>query len=280
MLPISSPRPPRSPIPANACDSHAHVFGPYAQYPLSPDRAYESPELPAPAYLGMLDTIGFARGVVVTASAYGSDNRAMLQALRSSPSRLRGVAVLDHSQDALATMHALGVRGARFSQVPGFTGTVGFHELDRVAARLREMGWHAQIWTLLGTFIPLVDRLLAHGLPLVLDHMALPNPAKGITHASFQALLRLLGSGKVWVKLIPYRLSRMFPDYEDIRSFHDVLVATNPDQLVWGSDWPHVHMSRDIPDDGHLVDLFHQWVGDEALRKKILVDNPARLYDF
>jgi predicted TIM-barrel fold metal-dependent hydrolase len=282
MHPITPPRAPRIPVPANACDAHAHVFGPYEQYPLASDRTYDSPELPAAAYLGMLDAIGFARGVLVTASAYGTDNRAMLHALRASPARLRGVAVLDHrvSPEELAAMHASGVRGVRFGQVQGFTGAVGFDELGRMAPTLRELGWHAQVWTLLGHFIPMADRLLGHGVPLVLDHMALPNTAKGIANASFQTLLRLLGSGKVWVKLTAYRLSQAFPDYEDIRPFHDALVATNPDQLVWGSDWPHVHMSRDMPDDGHLVDLFDEWVGDAAVRKKILVDNPARLYGF
>jgi predicted TIM-barrel fold metal-dependent hydrolase len=230
----------------------------------------------------MLDAIGFARGVLVTASAYGTDNRAMLHALRTSPERLRGVAVLDHrvSREELGAMHASGVRGVRFGQLQGFTGTVGFDELDRMAPTLSELGWHAQVWTLLGHFVPMADRLLQHGVPLVLDHMALPNVAKGISNPSFQTLLRLLGSGKVWVKLTPYRLSQAFPDYEDVRPFHEALVATNPDRLVWGSDWPHVHMIRDMPDDGHLVDLFTRWVGNEALRRKILVDNPARLYGF
>ncbi|MBI3770164.1 MAG: amidohydrolase family protein [Deltaproteobacteria bacterium] len=252
------------------------------QYPLAADRTYDSPELPAAAYLGMLDAVGFARGVLVTASAYGTDNRAMLHALRASPARLRGVAVLDrrvpHAE--LAAMHVAGVRGARFGQVQGFTGAVGFDELDRMALTLRELGWHAQVWTPLALFIPMADRLLGHGVPLVLDHMALPDVAKGISNPSFQTLLRLLGNGKLWVKLTAYRLSQAFPDYEDVRPFHDALVATNPDQLIWGSDWPHVHMTRDMPDDGHLVDLFNEWVGDAVLRKKILVDNPARLYGF
>jgi 2-pyrone-4,6-dicarboxylate lactonase len=280
--PITPPSAPRTSVAANACDAHAHVFGPYEHYPLASGRTYDSPELPATAYLGMLDAIGFARGVLVTASAYGTDNGAMLHALRMSPARLRGVAVVDHrlSHEELATMHALGVRGARFGQVQGFTGAVGFDELDQMAPTLRALGWHAQVWTPLGLLIPMADRLLGHGVPLVLDHMALPNPAKGIAGASFQALLCLLGNGKVWVKLTAYRLSQAFPDYADVRPFHDALVATNPDQLIWGSDWPHVHLSRDMPDDGRLVDLFNEWVSDTALRAKILVDNPARLYGF
>ncbi len=282
MLPIIPSRAPRKPVPANACDAHAHVFGPYDQYPPAADRSYDSPELPAAAYLDMLDAIGFARGVLVTASAYGTDNRAMLHALRASPVRLRGVAVLDrrvpHAE--LAVMHAAGVRGARFGQVQGFTGAVGLDELDQMAPTLRELGWHAQVWTPLGLLIPIADRLVAQGVPLVLDHMALPNVAKGISSRSFQALLRLLGSGKVWVKLTAYRLSQVFPGYEDVRPLHDALIATNPDQLIWGSDWPHVHMTRDMPDDGHLVDLFNEWVSDEGLRRKILVENPARLYGF
>lgn len=280
--PIVSPKRPRNSIPANACDSHAHVFGPYTRFPLAADRTYDSPELPVAAYLSMLDAIGFARGVLVTASAYGTDNRAMLHALRTSPSRLRGIAVLDHRTplEEMARMHAAGVRGARFSEAPGFTGTVGFDELDQMAPRLRELGWHAQVWHVLGLFIPMADRLLRHRVPLVLDHMALLNVAKGISGSSFQALLRLLGDGKVWVKLTAYRLSQQFPDYEDGRPFHEALVAANPDHLLWGSDWPHVHMTRQMPDDGHLVDLFDEWTGGDVLRTRILVDNPARLYGF
>ena len=280
--PIIPPSSPRHPVPPGACDAHAHVLGPYSSFPLAEDRTYESPELPVTEYLRMLDAIGFTRGVVVTASAYGTDNGAMLQALRASPSRLRGVAVVDARTPsaALVAMNSVGVRGARFARFPGFSGTVDLDELDRIAPQLREMGWHAQIWTLLGRFVPIANRLLGHRLPLVLDHMAFIDVRKGIADAGFQAVLRLLGEGRVWVKLIAYRLSRGVADYEDVRPFHDALVAANPDQLVWGSDWPHVHMTSGMPDDGYLVDLFEGWVPDALRRQKILVDNPRRLYGF
>jgi len=282
LAPIIPPSSPRHPTPYGACDAHAHVLGPYDSFPLAKDRTYDSPELPVTEYLRMLDAIGFTRGVVVTASAYGTDNGAMLHALRASPSRLRGIAVVDSQTpaDELAAMHSLGVRGARFARFPGFTGTVDLDEIDLLAPRFREMGWHAQVWTSLGRFLSLAEHLLEHSLSLVLDHMAIIDVRKGTADAAFQTLLRLLGDGRVWVKLTAYRLSQGVANYEDVRPFHDALVATNPDQLVWGSDWPHVHMTSGMPDDGHLVDLFDEWVPDASLRKKILVDNPGRLYGF
>lgn len=195
LAPIIPPSSPRHPAPSGACDAHAHVLGPYDSFPLAKDRAYESPELPVTEYLRMLDAIGFTRGVLVTASAYGTDNGAMLHALRASP-RLRGIAVVDSrtTSDELATMHSLGVRGARFARFPGFKGTVDLDEIDRLAPLLREMGWHAQVWTSLGRFLSAARHLLEHGLPLVLDHMAIVDVRKGTADAGFQTLLRLLGA--------------------------------------------------------------------------------------
>jgi len=287
LAPPDPPSRPRYPAPAGAIDSHAHVFGPLARYPLAPGASYRTPDLPVAAYLAMLARIGFARGVLVQPSAYALDNGALLAALAAAPERLRGIAVAKASitDGELAAWQAAGVRGLRFSQFAaggahGFSGTVGFEDFTDLAPRLRALGWQAQIWTRAELFAAAAERLLAPGVPLVLDHMGHFDPRAGLNDASFRLVLRLLGEGRIWVKLPVYRNSQAFPDYEDCRPFHDALVRANPERLVWGTDWPHVGLKRDMPDVGRLVDLFAAWVEGDGLRRKILVENPARLYGF
>jgi len=230
----------------------------------------------------MLDQIGFARGVVVTATAYGSNNGAMLDALKLAPDRLRGVAVVtpEITDGELADMDAAGVRGARFSEVDAYKGTVGFDALHRLAPRLVELGWHAQIWTSCERLNEASADLLKLGVDLIVDHMGMFDPGQGCEGRAFRGLLDLLRTGHVWIKLTPYRLSDAFPRYEDIRPFHDALVSTAADRLLWGSDWPHVRMTHSLPDVGRLVDIFTEWVGDAAQRNRILRENAAVLYGF
>ena len=280
--PLRPTRPSRTP-PRGAIDSHAHIFGPLDRFPVAATRSYDVFELPAERYLEMLDGIGFSRGVLVTASAYGADNRALAHALSAYPARLRGVAVVTDqvTADELLALRDAGVRGLRFTHLPDrashFTGTVGYAALKTLAPVMRELGLHAQLWTLCHLFTGQHRELLELGIPLVLDHMGLVDPARGIEDETFQTLLGLLADGRVWIKLVAYRLSRQL-DYADVRAFHEAMLAANPDQLVWGSDWPHVRMTEQMPDDGRLVDLCLEWTGDEALVRKVLVDNPARLY--
>jgi predicted TIM-barrel fold metal-dependent hydrolase len=283
--PVARPKRPGRPAPPNACDCHVHIFGPYARFPLEQERSYAPPELPAHAFLAMIDAIGFTRGVLVQASAYGTDNRAMLNGLSESPQRLRGVAVTTRAtpRAELADWRARGVCALRFTDVPpriAFAGTVGVEEFVALAPLMRELDLHAQLWMTAKRFTNQAERLFALGVPLVLDHMAILDPAAGLAGAAFQAVLRGLGEGRFWLKLTPYRLSRSYPDYEDIRPFHEALVRANPERLVWGSDWPHVHMASEMPDDGHLVDLFDAWTGDDVLCTRILAENPAHLYGF
>jgi predicted TIM-barrel fold metal-dependent hydrolase len=267
-------------------DCHAHVFGPFDRYPLIDSAPYIPPALPARRYLKMLDRIGISRGVLVQPVVYGTNCGALLKALKSHPKRLRGVALLSSEvTDAeLMKMDRCGVRGARFSRPPpGYTaGAVGFDVLAVLAPKLVGLGWHAQIWAPCAELEPIVTRFAPLGLQLVVDHMAGIDAQRGIEDPHFQTLLRLLGNSQynLWVKLIPYRVSRRYPDYEDVAPFHRALVAANPDRVIWGSDWPHVHMQRDIPDEGHLLDLLYDWTADDDVCRRILVDNPARLYGF
>jgi 2-pyrone-4,6-dicarboxylate lactonase len=143
---------------------------------------------------------------------------------------------------------------------------------------MRALGLHAQFWTLCDLFADQHRALIELEVPLVLDHMGAFDHSRGTADPAFQTMLGLLAAGQIWIKLTAYRLSSSYPDYGDIRPFHEAMLEANPDQLVWGSDWPHFRMSDRMPDDGQLIDRCLEWTGDDELARKVLVDNPARLY--
>jgi predicted TIM-barrel fold metal-dependent hydrolase len=280
------PHPPKIPLPPGACDTHAHVFGPAARFPYAADRSYTPPDAPLEKYLGMLGTLGFARGVLVQGSAHGSDNSAMLDALGRQPARLRGVAVADENvaPTELRRWHGLGVRGLRFNHFfrggqLHYRGGVPLTAARMLAPAMKDLGWHLQLWIDVADLPETLTILQALDLPVVIDHMGRTDA--GIAGAGFQSLLRLLGTGGCWVKLSgAHRVSRKSPDYPDAQPLQQALVAENPDRLIWGGDWPHPRMEGEMPDVGHLLDLFQQWTPDAAIRHRILVANPARLYGF
>jgi predicted TIM-barrel fold metal-dependent hydrolase len=279
---------PKVPPPPMACDTHAHVFGPAAQFPYAADRSYTPPDAPLAKYLGMLDAVGFARGVLVQGSAHGHDNSAMLDALARHPGRLRGVAVADADVDPaeLRRWHGLGVRGLRFNHffrggALHYRGGVPLAAAHALAPIMAELGWHLQLWIDVKDLPDTIPVLKALALPVAIDHMGRTDARAGTATPGFQSLLRLLGDGGCWVKVSgAHRLSRRAPDYDDARPFHEALVRANPDRLVWGSDWPHPRMEGEMPEAGHLFDLFQAWTPDAATRARILVANPAALYGF
>lgn len=288
--PIHPPRRPRQAVMAGAVDCHAHIFGPSERFPYAVDRGYTPPDAPVDKYLEMLDMLGFARGVCVQGNAHGFDNRAILHALTIAPERLRAVGITDLSvgPDELRVWDRLGMRGLRFhlfhpDHRPHYVRGVGMEVFEAFRPTMLALGWHMQVWCdwrQLELLEPIFERLGSE-LPVVIDHMLNIDAALGPGHPSFQALLRLLGGGHVWVKLSgAYRVSSRYPDYPDAQPLHQALVATNPEQLVWGSDWPHPQViPAAMPDDGYLVDLLTDWTPTSELRR-ILVDNPERLYGF
>jgi predicted TIM-barrel fold metal-dependent hydrolase len=285
--PDPAPRPPHAGFPPLACDCHAHICGPQATYGYIPERIYTPPDALLPAYRHLLATLGCGRAVLVQPSFHGTDNRAMLAAMREAGASFRSVAVIgdDASEHEIAALHEAGVRGARLNIVDVKTGKgeLPLAHIERLADRIKAFGWHIEFLMHVDEF-PELDRMLAR-LPVecVFGHLGYVRADKGTATRGFQALLRLLGAGRAWVKLTgPYRISSEPLPHADTHAFAHALLESAPDRLVWGSDWPHVKTGWTIPmpNDGELADLLAAWVPDEGLRKRVLVDNPARLYGF
>ncbi len=274
-------RKPSFALPANATDCHAHVFGAKEKYGWAGDRLYTPPPVLLKDYLAMHDALGVTRGVIVQSGVHGSNNDVLVDAIAQSDGRLRGIALIpeDISDAELDRLHASGVRGFRANLVAG-TG-VQFDASRKLAARVARLGWHVQYLLDIEKF-PTLDRVLGDfPVEVMIDHMGRPDTRGGTAAPGFQALIRFLKSGRGWSKLsAPYRTSREAPPYADITQFAHALVAAAPDRLVWGTDWPQVMMETAMPNTAIFADLLTTWVPDEAVRKRILVDNPARLYGF
>jgi len=279
------PRRPGVEVPALACDVHAHVCGPESRYPFIAERLYTPPDASGADYRRMLDALGVERGVLVQPSIYGSDNRALLDALARDPARLRGVAVVpfDAPEAELERLHAAGVRGVRCNIVDLKTGKgqLPLEDLRALARRIRRLGWHVEFLMHVDEFPDLDRQLRDFPVEVVFGHLGYVPTAKGPGTAGFAALLRLLREGRAWVKLTaPYRLTLSALPYPDVAPCAQALVDAAPERLLWGSDWPHVYIRTAMPNDGALFDIFAGWVPDAALRRRILVDNPAKVYDF
>lgn len=279
-----APRPARVRLPAHACDAHAHVCGPRSEFPLVPNRLYNPPEASLAEYRHMLDTLGLERAVLVQPSVYGTDNRAMLQALAQDPARLRGVAVLpfDVGADEVRRLHDLGVRGVRSNIVDLQVGKgqLPVEGLRRLARTIAPFGWHIEFLMHVDEFPKLAAELGDLPVPLVFGHLGYVPAQRGAT-AGFEGLMQLARSGRAWIKLTaPYRLTPEAFPYPTTLATARRLLDEVPQRLVWGSDWPHVFIRSAMPNDGDLLNLFLDWIGERELLQQILVDNPAELYGF
>ena len=283
--PDFAPRKPRTGFPALACDCHAHILGPASRFAYSPDRVYTPPDCLLPDYRAMLATLGVERAVLVQPSVYGTDNTVMLDALREGGPAFRGVAVVDWdvADREIESLHALGVRGVRVNvvDVKEGGGVLPVERLRGLARRVAPLGWHVELLAHVDEF-PALDRDLADfPADVVFGHLGYMRTDRGAHAPGFRALVRLLAAGRAWVKLTgPYRISAGAMPHADVTAFARELVRAAPDRVVWGSDWPHVMVKGAMPNDGDLADLLPDWIPDEALRRRVLVDNPARLYGF
>ena len=278
----SGTEPPKLKAPTNATDCHHHIYD--ASFPIAPYATLKPPEASVDDYLALRQRLGIVRSVLIQPSTYGTDNRSYLGLLpRLGSDRTRMVAVVDTSvTDAdLHEMHASGVRGIRFNLAPA--GATTLEMLEPLSRRVDALGWHCQI-NMPGTQILAAQEVFLR-IPgkLVFDHLAhIPEP-DGPNSALFTLMRRLLDKGNVWVKLSgAYADTKVGPPtYSDSTAVAKAYVRAAPQRLVWGSDWPHPTEPVDIkPDDAVLFDLLSEWVPDAPMRHRVLVENPAELYDF
>lgn len=268
-------------LPAGACDAHCHVFGPAARFPFAPERTYTPVDAPKEALFVLHKKLGIERSVLVQASCHGTDNSAMLDMMAASGGRYRGIAMVprDVPEAELTRLHEAGVRGVRFNFVTHLGQDADVDRVRTVVEKIAPMGWHAVVHfdaDRLETLAPIFASL---DLPLVIDHMGRVDASKGLEQPAFRMLLDLLEDDKFWVKVCgSERITRQGPPYDDAVPFARMLVERFPDRTLWGTDWPHPNIKKDMPDDGALVDLLSRIAPDEAALRRLVVDNPTRLY--
>jgi len=289
--------PPNFPVPAQACDCHVHVFGDTKRFPFSPDRPYTPPPAPVMELRTLLRRLRMDRVVIVSPAVYGTDNDCTLDAIRQLGSRARGIALVaaQTADSELDRLQRGGICGIRLNfETLGVTDpTVAVERFELASRQAAERGWHVQVNTRLSIVEALQDHLLRGPVPVVFDHFAQAEAARGVDQPGFAALVRLLTSGRAYVKVsAAYRISTRPPDYPDVAPLAQALIAANPERILWGSDWPHPDAARrpgrgptdlrpPLPvDDGRVLNQLAVWAPDPAIRHTILVKNPARLYGF
>ena len=278
-----APRPPRFAAPLGAVDAHCHVFGPGAQFPYAPERRYTPCDAPHAKLFGLRDFLGFERNVLVQATCHGADNRALVDALRAAEGRARGVATVAAgiTDGELVALDAAGVRGVRFNFVRRLVDTTPREVLLQIAQRLAPLGWHVVIYFEAAELPELYGFFASLPTTVVVDHMGRPEVTLPPDGPEFELFVRLMREhSNIWSKVsCPDRLSKSGPpEYHDVVPFARRLVETFPDRVLWGTDWPHPNLKSHMPDDGALVDFIPKVAPTPDLQRRLLVDNPTRLY--
>lgn len=278
-------RAPTFALPGGATDTHFHLFGPMARRGYSAQRIYTPPDALLSDWQRLARTLGVDRGVIVQPSVYGTDNTVVLENLKVMAGSWRAIVVIDDSvtDRELESMHAQGVRGIRFNVVDVATekGVLPMHLVRRLAQRIAPLGWHVQFLMHVDEYANLEALFDDFPTDYVIDHFGYMKAAKGVAHPGFQALLRLMKSGRCWTKLTgPYRISTHPMPYPDVTPLAHALIDANANRVVWGTDWPHAKHDGAMPNDGDMCDRLTEWVPDASIRRKVLVDNPAQLYGF
>jgi len=269
--------------PAGAVDAHCHVFGPGDRFPYAPERKYTPCDAPKEKLRELRDHLGFSRNVIVQATCHGADNRALVDALRTSSDLARGVVTIrgDFTDERLAELDAAGVRGVRFNFVKRLVDVLPFDALRQISGRIKELGWHIVIYFESSELPELYDFFTSLPTVVVVDHMGRPDVSKPVDGPEFELFIKMMREHpNFWSKVsCPERLSREGPpDYSDVRPFARRVVETFPDRVLWGTDWPHPNMKSHMPDDGRLVDVIPHIAPTGELQRKLLIDNPMRLY--
>jgi 2-pyrone-4,6-dicarboxylate lactonase len=277
---FSKRRKPKFKLPPGATDAHNHVFGPAAKFPYAPERRYTPEDAPKEALTALHALLGVERAVIVQASCHGKDNRAMLDAIADVPDKRRGVAFVDDgfTEKDLAALDRGGIRGVRFNFVRHLGGTPDMDVFHRVIDRIKGIGWHVVLHMDAPDIVPLTDMMKHLPLPFVIDHMGRVDAAAGTHQPAFRALLELAKRENCWIKVCgSERIS--LPPYAAAVPIARALVEAIPDCVLWGTDFPHPNLKHEA-DEADLVDLVPQFAVTAEAQRKLLVDNPARLYGF
>lgn len=283
--PDPNPKKPKFKAPPGSCDTHCHIFGPPDLFPYAASRRYTPPAAPVEHYLDMLDIIGVERGVVVQPNCHATDNTVTLDAIARSNGRLRGVGRIDDdTTDAeIEKMHAGGIRGIRLEFVSGRAGSANLPLFERNMKRVARYGWCIELHTDPKVLVEHIDWFKSIKANAIVDHYARLQTRDGIGQPAFRMLLELMKRDNYWVKIsgADERTGTPYP-YPEIVPFAHAVIEAAPDRVIWGTNWPHSNLFEPghIPNDGLLLDLMLDFAPDEPVRKRILVDNPARLFGF
>lgn len=269
--------------PPGAVDAHCHVFGPGDVFPYAPERKYTPCDAGKAQLFALRDFLGFSRNVIVQATCHGADNCALVDALQASGGMARGVATVRDSvsDEELQLLHAAGVRGVRFNFVRRLVDPKPDAYYHAIIDRIAPLGWHVVVYFEAADLAERWNFFTTLPTTVVVDHMGRPDVSQPVDGPEFQRFVRLMAEhGNVWSKVsCPERLSRLGPPgYADVVPFARQLVRQFPDRVLWGTDWPHPNMKDHMPDDGHLVDVIPHIAPTPELQRRLLVDNPMRLY--
>jgi 2-pyrone-4,6-dicarboxylate lactonase len=284
--PDHSPRRPLLALPEGSIDTHVHVFEP--GYALSPGRGYNPPHSTLADLRHLHATLGIARVVFTQPSVYGTDNSAILDAMaalnRERPRRACAVVALDmkFTDKQLAALDASGVRGVRLNTDNKGGMPIGMSEIPELAARIAHFGWHLEFLFPGKDIVELMPVFTALKVPMSIAHFAYQSATAGVKAPGFRALVELARRGNTWIKISgANRVSATdLPPYDDVKPMARALIEAAPERIMWGTDWPHPNKYLANPNDGDLVDAFGDWVSDDGMRRKIMVDTPAAFYRF
>lgn len=269
-------------MPAGACDAHCHVFGPASKFPYSADRSYTPPDAPVEKLRLLHARLGISRAVIVHASCHGTEMDVTLHAIAASAGAYRGVACVDDSVSdlQLRRLHEGGIRGIRFNFVKHLGGVPDLAVFRRLVARIKPMGWHVVLHLDADDILTQKELLARIDVPFVIDHMGRVNAAEGLDQRPFRSLLDVYRHNPLaWIKVCgAERVSAGKRPFRDAIPFAQALIAVDPERILWGTDWPHPNITKEMPNDGELVDLFAEICPQATVRARILVDNPTRMY--
>ncbi|MCX4977089.1 amidohydrolase [Streptomyces sp. NBC_00620] len=281
--PHPAPRTPTLALPPDSCDAHCHIFGPADVFPYDPDRTFTPVDAPKEQLFAVHAHLGLTRAVIVQSSCHGHDPRVLLDALKSGGGRLRGVALIGESttRAEIEELHRAGVRAFRLNFLPHLRTPPTRAEIDSVLERVDGLGWAAQLHVRGEEITVLEDLVRALPGRAVVDHIGRVDLAAGRDSPALRSLRALLDTGDVWLKVSGVdRVSRQGPPYTDAVELAASLVAYAPERVLWGTDYPHVNITGDAPDDGLLVDLIERIAPDPGHLRRLMVHNPADLFDF